>query len=105
MFPKHISNDIVQKKGADAAKRRFNDDEAILKQKILKTNAMHVKLNTDLQKKSQQIDKLKLIIKTSDNRLEIQKESSRQSLEKLKASVKLTAQKAKHDVIILKKKL
>ena len=34
-FPKNISNDIVQKKGADAAKRRFNDDEAILKQKIL----------------------------------------------------------------------
>ena len=62
-LPGNISNDIVQKKGVDAAKKRFNDDEEILKQKILKTNTIHVKLNTDLEKKSKQIDKLKSIIK------------------------------------------
>ena len=90
-------------KGADTAKRRLNDDEAILKQNIPKTNAMHVKLNTDLEKKNQTIDRLKLIVKTSNKRLEIQKESSRQSLEKLNASVKLTRQKSKHDVILLQK--
>ena len=56
-------------KGTDTAKRRPSDDEAILKQKISKTNAMHVKLNPDLEKKSQTIDRLKLIVNTSNKRL------------------------------------